>query len=81
MSDAAKADAGREVPARDAKRDCDDDDDDESSNPRTRGNHSKEAIKILKSWLFSAEHVYHPYPTDKEKEELMTKTGLSKKTA
>lgn len=53
--------------------------DEGGDNPRTRGNHSKDAIKILKAWLFSPQHMYHPYPTDKEKEELMDQTGLTKK--
>lgn len=72
MADIAKANAQDEDGPKQQGEDVD-------SNSRTRGNHSKEAIKVLKGWLFSAEHVYHPYPTDKEKEELMAKTGLSKK--
>ena len=34
-----------------------------------------ESQKVLKDWLFS--HSHHPYPTDGEKEELCTITGLS----
>ena len=41
-------------------------------NARTRGNHSKHAVTVLKGWLFSEEHVHHPYPTEQEKAELMS---------
>lgn len=51
----------------------------EADGAKTRGNHSKQAIKILKEWLFSDEHVAHPYPTEDQKAELMKQTGLNKK--
>lgn len=45
--------------------------------PRKSGaRFSRDAIKVLKTW-FSA-HVAHPYPTDEEKADLKTKTGLKK---
>ncbi|KAF3491249.1 uncharacterized protein GIQ15_00766 [Arthroderma uncinatum] len=37
---------------------------------------SLKAIKVLKSWL--SEHASHPYPTDAEKDELKSKTGLNR---
>ncbi|KAL4950007.1 hypothetical protein BDW69DRAFT_63540 [Aspergillus filifer] len=35
---------------------------------------SREAVRILKSWLY--DHSDHPYPTEEEKEELKLRTGL-----
>jgi hypothetical protein len=46
---------------------------------RQRGNHGKDTVAVLKEWLFSYEHVHHPYPNEQEKAELMAKTGLSRK--
>lgn len=37
---------------------------------------SKDAIKVLKTWL--SDHLAHPYPTDEEKVDLKEKTGLKK---
>jgi len=33
----------------------------------------------LKAWMMSPEHVSHPYPTEKEKEEIMADTGIGLK--
>ncbi|KAK2768292.1 hypothetical protein FQN54_000145 [Arachnomyces sp. PD_36] len=37
---------------------------------------SREAVRIMKNWL--TDHNDHPYPTDKEKDELKTRTGLKR---
>jgi len=39
----------------------------------------KKSIGILRDWMFSSEHVAFPYPTEVEKEQLMKKTGLTRK--
>mmetsp|Transcript_34985 Transcript_34985/g.44926 ORF Transcript_34985/g.44926 Transcript_34985/m.44926 type:complete len:240 (-) Transcript_34985:144-863(-) len=44
---------------------------------RNRKLHPAFAVAILKGWLFSPEHVSHPYPTKKELNSLMQTTGLS----
>src|SRR5207247_10233335 len=38
---------------------------------------SREAVRILKTWL--TEHTSHPYPTDEEKEILKLQTGLKRR--
>lgn len=40
-------------------------------------NFPKRAVVILKNWLY--EHLDNPYPTDKEKVQLSTDSGLSKR--
>ncbi|KAI9932160.1 hypothetical protein ASPWEDRAFT_110288 [Aspergillus wentii DTO 134E9] len=37
---------------------------------------SREAVRILKTWLY--EHSQHPYPTEQEKDELEQRTGLKR---
>lgn len=46
--------------------------------PGTRCLH-KASVRILKEWMFSEEHIEHPYPSETEKEELMRQTGLTRK--
>jgi Homeobox KN domain/Tc5 transposase DNA-binding domain len=48
--------------------------DDERSSRKTGTRFSREAVKIMKSWMDV--HRDHPYPTDEEKEELKDLTGL-----
>lgn len=42
---------------------------------KKRGSLPKPAVKHLKSWLES--HSNNPYPSEKEKEELLKRTGIS----
>lgn len=46
-----------------------------SSNRRRRGNLPKPTTDILKAW-FQA-HLDHPYPSEEDKQMLMSRTGLS----
>ena len=49
----------------------------DESRPRKNGSRlSREAVKVLKSWL--AEHGDYPYPTDEEKDGLKELTGLKR---
>lgn len=49
----------------------------DDSRPRKNGaRFNRDAVKILKYWL--AEHSDHPYPTDREKDELKQLTGLKR---
>ena len=48
----------------------------ESNNPKVGARFSREALRVLRSWL-TANH-RHPYPTDEEKENLARQTGLNK---
>jgi len=63
------------------KKNSDDSDDKEDSNMRVfpskkrRGKLPESAIKMLREWLF--QHIYHPYPTEDEKNELCLQTELS----
>eukprot|EP00956_Cyclotella_meneghiniana_P033645 scaffold97993_cov82-Cyclotella_meneghiniana.AAC.1 len=50
----------------------------EKYRPKGRPQLSKEAVKILKEWLLSPEHVENPYPNQLEMSELEQKTGLDK---
>lgn len=36
-------------------------------------------VEYLKAWMMSPEHVAHPYPTEKEKSEIMADTGIELK--
>ena len=47
----------------------------DGKNKRRRGNLPKPVTDILKSWF--SDHVSHPYPTEDEKQLLMSKTGLT----
>jgi hypothetical protein len=38
-----------------------------------------DAVKTLKTWMFSPQHVQYPYPNEQEKLELMQQTGLTRK--
>ena len=42
---------------------------------RRRGNLPKHVTDILRRWFH--DHIGHPYPTEEEKHNLMTETGLS----
>lgn len=44
-------------------------------NKRRRGNLPKAVTDILRSWFH--DHISHPYPSEDEKQMLMTRTGLS----
>lgn len=46
--------------------------------PKERPQLNKDAVKILKDWLLSPEHVGNPYPNQLETNELIKKTGLDK---
>ncbi|MCJ1354481.1 MAG: hypothetical protein MMC33_004470 [Icmadophila ericetorum] len=47
----------------------------DGKNKRRRGNLPKPVTDILKAWF--TDHVSHPYPTEDEKQLLMSKTGLT----
>lgn len=38
-----------------------------------------ETVDYLKAWMMSPEHIEHPYPTDKEKAQIMADTGIGLK--
>eukprot|EP00986_Skeletonema_menzelii_P007263 scaffold2848_cov150-Skeletonema_menzelii.AAC.15 len=67
-------------------RPCDNSDDNEyglfdgaeEDRPKRRPQLKPETVAILKEWLLSPEHVENPYPTAKETEMLLLKTGLDK---
>ena len=49
----------------------------DETRPRKNGaRFSREAVKALKNWL--TQHARHPYPTDREKDELKQLTGLKR---
>ncbi|EEQ84156.2 homeobox and C2H2 transcription factor [Blastomyces dermatitidis ER-3] len=48
----------------------------EPSGRKSGSRFPREAIRVLKAWL--TEHASHPYPSDKEKDELKLKTGLKR---
>ncbi|KAF1989679.1 hypothetical protein K402DRAFT_418401 [Aulographum hederae CBS 113979] len=50
------------------------DQDEECGSKKSGTRFSRTVIKILKDWM--DEHRDHPYPSEEDKEELMTKTGL-----
>jgi 2-polyprenyl-3-methyl-5-hydroxy-6-metoxy-1,4-benzoquinol methylase len=37
------------------------------------------SVEYLKAWMMSPEHVAHPYPTEKEKAQIMADTGIELK--
>ena len=39
----------------------------------------KSAVAVMKEWMFSPEHFYHPYPTETEKQELAEAAGITLK--
>lgn len=49
--------------------------DNDQRSKRRRGNLPKQTTDLLRNWL--AEHVDHPYPTEDEKQYLMSQTGLN----
>ena len=38
-----------------------------------------ETVEYLKAWIVSPEHIHHPYPTEEEKVEIMSATGIELK--
>ena len=38
-----------------------------------------DVIDYLRAWMMSPEHVQHPYPTEEEKADIITATGIDKK--
>ena len=36
-------------------------------------------VEYLKAWMMSPEHINHPYPTEKEKAQIMSDTGIELK--
>ncbi|CAD6445734.1 483e574b-060e-4d69-a6b5-c9bd24553dc6 [Sclerotinia trifoliorum] len=46
------------------------------NSPKVGARFSRQSVRILKDWL--GLHHHHPYPTDSEREILMSKTGLNK---
>ncbi|PGG97467.1 hypothetical protein AJ79_09187 [Helicocarpus griseus UAMH5409] len=51
-------------------------DDGDSRGRKSGARFSREAIRVLRTWL--SEHANHPYPTDAEKDELKLKTNLKR---
>ncbi|QSZ29951.1 hypothetical protein DSL72_004469 [Monilinia vaccinii-corymbosi] len=47
-----------------------------ANSPKVGARFSRQSVRILKDWL--GLHHRHPYPTDSEREVLMSKTGLNK---
>ncbi|XP_062861720.1 homeobox protein PKNOX1.1 [Trichomycterus rosablanca] len=45
------------------------------SSKRKRGVFSKQATKVMRSWLF--QHITHPYPTEDEKKQIASQTNLT----
>lgn len=39
----------------------------------------RSTVEYLKAWILSPEHINHPYPTEKEKEQIMNDTGIEMK--
>ena len=39
----------------------------------------RSTVDYLKNWMMSPEHIAHPYPTEKEKAEIMADTGIELK--
>lgn len=39
----------------------------------------RSTVDYLKNWMMSPEHIAHPYPTEKEKAEIMAATGIELK--
>jgi hypothetical protein len=39
----------------------------------------RSTVDYLKNWMMSPEHITHPYPTEKEKAEIMSATGIELK--
>lgn len=47
----------------------------DTRNRRRRGNLPKQVTEVLRQWFLA--HLDHPYPTEEEKQQFMTKTGLT----
>lgn len=39
----------------------------------------RSTVDYLKNWMMSPEHIAHPYPTEKEKADIMAATGIELK--
>jgi len=53
----------------------DEDDDRNKKRQKKRGIFPKQATNIMRSWLFK--HIQHPYPSEDQKKQLATETGLT----
>ena len=53
----------------------------EGTQEKTRKSASlpSETVEYLKAWMMSPEHIAHPYPTEKEKSQIMKDTGIELK--
>ena len=54
----------------------------ESSKSQGRGRTNSlpsNVVDYLKAWIMSPEHINHPYPTEKEKEQIIAETGIELK--
>lgn len=49
------------------------------SKRKKRPNLPKSATNVLRQWILSSDHFSNPYPTEEEKRELMSATGLGMK--
>ncbi|EED95782.1 predicted protein, partial [Thalassiosira pseudonana CCMP1335] len=46
---------------------------------RTTMSLPQETVDYLKAWMMSPEHIFHPYPREQEKAEIMAETGIELK--
>jgi hypothetical protein len=50
-----------------------------AKNGKKRNTLGKEAVAVMKDWMFSPEHFYHPYPSEAEKQQLADAAGITQK--
>lgn len=48
----------------------------QKSNARKSTTLPAETVEYLKNWMMSPEHINHPYPTEREKAQIMADTGI-----
>jgi hypothetical protein len=46
---------------------------------KKRNTLGKDAVKVMKDWMFSSEHFHHPYPSELEKQQLAEAAGITQK--